>query len=155
VNHEGGAIIYPYIVRHTEGNCIQLNGIKVWVIEDGTRTRNELSVVEAEVLPGSTTPPSHVHQAHEEIFYVLDGELEFLVDGNAVVLTRGDTITVPIGVAHTFCNPTDTPARFLNTFSPSQYVHYFEDLAELVKQGNLNPKTIGEVMKKYNTEAVR
>jgi uncharacterized cupin superfamily protein len=145
----------PYIVRHTEGKCIQLAGSKVWVIEDGTKTRNELSVVESEVLPSSITPPPHVHHAHEEIFYVLDGELEFFVDGNAVRLTRGDTITVPIGVAHTFRNTTDTPARFLTTFTPYQYVHYFEDIAELVKQGNLNPKTIGEVMKKYNTEVVR
>ncbi|WP_367618662.1 cupin domain-containing protein [Paenibacillus andongensis] len=89
------------------------------------------------------------------MFYVLDGELEFFVDDSAVRLTRGDTIIVPIGVAHTFRNPTDTPARFLTTLTPYQYVHYFEDIAELVKQGNLNPKTIGEAMKKYNTEVVR
>ncbi|WAH36375.1 cupin domain-containing protein [Alicyclobacillus dauci] len=64
------------IVKSREGKFIQLAGIKLWVIEDGTRTRQELSVVEAEVLPGSTTPPPHVHYAHEEIFYVLDGELD-------------------------------------------------------------------------------
>ncbi|WAH36373.1 cupin domain-containing protein [Alicyclobacillus dauci] len=80
--------------------------------------------------------------------------LEFLVEGNPVRLRGGDTLTVPIGVAHTFHNPTDASARFINTFSPSKYVHYFDDIAQLVKQGNINPQTIGEVMKKYDTEVV-
>jgi uncharacterized cupin superfamily protein len=143
------------VVRNQEGKFIQLAGIKIWVIEDGTRTRNELGVIEAEVLPGSTTPPPHVHHSHEEIFYILEGEVEFLIEGNRIRLNAGDTVTVPIGVTHTFHNPTDVPARLINTFSPAKYVNYFDDIAELVKQGNINAQTIGEVMKKYDTEVIR
>jgi mannose-6-phosphate isomerase-like protein (cupin superfamily) len=142
------------IVEKTKGKFIPLKGINAWIIEDGSRTRNELGMAEFEVLPGSFTPPPHIHHAHEEIFYILEGELEFNIDGKPQRLKTGDSITVPIGVAHTFSNPTEVPARFLNTYSPARYVFYFDEVAELFKSGTLNPQTISSLMAKYDTEVI-
>jgi mannose-6-phosphate isomerase-like protein (cupin superfamily) len=142
------------VVEKSKGKFIPLKGINVWVIEDGSRTRNELSMAECEVSPSSFNPPPHIHHAHEEIFYILEGELEFNIDGKPQRLKTGDSVTVPIGVAHTFSNPTEAPARFLNTYSPARYVFYFDELAELVKSGTLNQQTITALMARYETEVV-
>jgi mannose-6-phosphate isomerase-like protein (cupin superfamily) len=54
-----------------------------------------------------------------EGFYVLEGELEFVVGTETVRVGRGGFVLVPEGVAHTFSNPTPTTARFLGTFTPA------------------------------------
>lgn len=62
---------------------------------------------------------------------------------------------VPIGALHTFGNPTDKPARFLNTFTPPQYIHYFEELSQLIQEGVApGSQQFAELMARYDTEAV-
>ena len=52
------------------------------------------------------TPPPHIHHAHEEGFYVLEGELELVVGTQTVRAGPGTCVMVPTGVAHTFRIPT-------------------------------------------------
>ena len=85
--------------------------------------------------PHAPTPPPHIHHAHEEVFYVLEGELEFLAGTETVRAGAGTFVMVPIGALHTFSNPTDRPARFLNTFTPPRYIHYFEEMSKLFQAG--------------------
>jgi hypothetical protein len=62
---------------------------------------------------------------------------------------------VPIGAVHTFRNPTDKPARFLNTFTPPLYIDYFEELRKLIQaDGALDPQQAAELMAHYDTEVV-
>jgi len=68
------------VLKAGEGQALALGGVRMVVKEDGTRTRGTLGMAEFEVPPlGHNTPPPHVHHAHEEGFYILDGELEFQV----------------------------------------------------------------------------
>jgi quercetin dioxygenase-like cupin family protein len=58
----------------------------------------------------------HVHRAHADSFYVLEGTLEFLVDDEEHALGPGDCVCAPPGVVHGFRSA--TPARFLNFHTP-------------------------------------
>ena len=92
---------------------------------------------------------------HEEGFYILEGELEFLADTQTVRASTGTFVMVPIGVLHTFSNPTDKPARFLNTFTPPLYIGYFEELSQLIQAGVApNAQQFTELMARYDTEVV-
>lgn len=143
------------VLKPGEGRTIPLGPIQMVVQEDGTHTRGTLGVAEFAVPPHAPTPPPHLHHAHEEVFYVLEGELEFLVGAEIVRASAGTFVMVPIGDLHTFSNSTDKPARFLNTFTPPRYIHYFEEMSKLLQAG-VAPSSpqLTELMACYDTEVV-
>jgi quercetin dioxygenase-like cupin family protein len=60
--------------------------------------REALQVI-VEIAPG-TTSPRHTHPG-EEIIYVLEGSLEYQVEGRlAVTLKAGDVLFIPAGTVH-------------------------------------------------------
>src|SRR5215472_16507132 len=126
-------LISVIVLKSGEGRTIPLGPIQMVVQEDGTHTRGTLGIAEFAVPPHAPTPPPHIHHAHEEGFYVLDGELEFLTGTETVRAGQGTLVMVPIGAVHTFSNPTDKPARFLNTFTPPLYIGYFEEQSKLIQ----------------------
>ncbi len=143
------------VLQRDEGREISLGSIRMWVQEDGTSTRSTLGVAEFEVPPHAVTPPPHIHHAHEEVFYVLEGELEFLVGTQTMRAGVGTFVMVPIGALHTFRNPTEKTARFLNTFTPSRYIHYFEEMSQLIERGvRPGSKEFIDLMARYDTEVV-
>lgn len=143
------------VLNADEGRVISLGPIRMIVKEDGKRTRGTLGIAEFVVAPHVPTPPPHIHHAHEEGFYVLEGELEFLVGIERVVAGKGAFVMVPIGVLHTFANTGNTPVRFLNTFTPPRYLNYFEELSKLMAaSAPPTPLQMRELMARYDTEAV-
>jgi len=71
--------------------------------------------------PGRDGPAPHVHDAEDDIFYVLDGELVFDVGHGEVAAPAGSFVLVPPGVEHTFANRTATPVRVLNIHAPAGF----------------------------------
>jgi mannose-6-phosphate isomerase-like protein (cupin superfamily) len=143
------------VLKAGEGHTLPLGPIHMLVQEDGTHTRGTLGLAEFEVAPHAPTPPPHIHHAHEEGFYILEGELEFLAGTQTVRASQGTFVMVPIGTVHTFSNPTEKPARFLNTFTPSLYLGYFEELSTFIQASvSLNPQQLAELMARYDTEVV-
>src|SRR3977135_726083 len=142
------------VVKAGEGHALRLGDVQMVVKEDGTHTRGALGLAEFEVPPhGHDAPLPHIHHAHEEGFYILEGELEFLAGTQTVRAGQGTFVMVPIGAVHTFSNPTDKPARFLNTFTPPLYIGYFEELSQLIQaDGAPGPQQFAELMARYDTE---
>ena len=107
------------------------------------------SAFEAEVAPGFDVG-AHLHNEVEELFYILDGELDLLAfeprartadnwrgweaaDGARVLHGGpGATMFVPAGCPHAFANPGPGPARMIFLVSPSGHEYYQKELAELV-----------------------
>ena len=44
-------------------------------------------------------------------------------------------MAVPIRAPHTFSNPFDEEAKFLNTYTPAFYINYFKMLGEMIEEG--------------------
>jgi mannose-6-phosphate isomerase-like protein (cupin superfamily) len=81
--------------------------------------RFNLSIIT--MAPGRKGPSAHVHDDEDDAFYVLDGELAFLVEDEEVLATAGTFVLVPPGVLHTFENRTSTPVRMLNIHAPAGF----------------------------------
>ena len=64
------------------------------------------------LVTAASNPPMHVQVDEDEAFYVLEGEVEFEVDGQVVVATPGTFAFVARGAAHRFRVLTPT-ARML------------------------------------------
>jgi mannose-6-phosphate isomerase-like protein (cupin superfamily) len=64
------------------------------------------------LVTAASNPPMHVQVDEDEAFYIIDGEVEFEVDGQVAVATPGTFAFVARGAAHCFRVLTDT-ARML------------------------------------------
>jgi mannose-6-phosphate isomerase-like protein (cupin superfamily) len=64
------------------------------------------------LVTAASDPPMHVQVEEDEAFYVLDGEIEFEVDGERALATAGTFAVVGRGAAHRFRVLTPT-ARML------------------------------------------
>jgi mannose-6-phosphate isomerase-like protein (cupin superfamily) len=84
--------------------------------------QHDLSVDGPRGRPGARRPRpgSAAHQAHppgEEIIYVLEGSLEYQVDGQPTrTYNAGDALTVPAGVVHAVRNVGSANAAELATY---------------------------------------
>jgi mannose-6-phosphate isomerase-like protein (cupin superfamily) len=76
-----------------------------------TETAGAYSLTE-HLVTAASNPPMHVQVDEDEAFYVLDGVIEFEVDGSLVTATPGTFAFVARGAAHRFRVLTDT-ARML------------------------------------------
>ena len=64
------------------------------------------------IVTAASNPPMHVQMDEDEAFYILEGEIEFEVDGQVALATPGTFAFVARGAAHTFRVLTPT-ARML------------------------------------------
>ena len=145
------------VVTPNDGEQAGGGPIRCRIIEDGSHTGHRLGLVEVVVPPGPASPPQHMHHKHEEIFIVTKGRLRFTSGDQDVDVEAGSFVTVPTSTPHTFSNPFDEPATFINTLTPDLYVEYFRDLGRLPvdERGLLSPADIGRTMARYDTEVVR
>jgi quercetin dioxygenase-like cupin family protein len=60
--------------------------------------------------------PSHKHP-HEQITYILEGELEFTVEGETRLLRKGDGVVIPSNHEHG-AKVLQTPAKALDAWYP-------------------------------------
>jgi quercetin dioxygenase-like cupin family protein len=59
----------------------------------------------------------HVH-AYEELVYVIEGTVELTIDGVGVALEPDDCAFVGVGATHSWANPGDAPARWIDLATP-------------------------------------
>lgn len=93
------------------------------ILVSGQDTAGRYTVIDMYVPPGGGPPP-HRHD-FEEMFTILDGEIELTFRGVTAVATAGDTVNVPANAPHVFRNATDHPARLLCLCSPSGQEDFF------------------------------
>jgi mannose-6-phosphate isomerase-like protein (cupin superfamily) len=129
------------------GDPIQSMTLKVGATRTGT-----FSLFEATVAAGFDVG-AHWHERAEEMFYVLDGELDLLAfapagppdedwrrwrsaTGQRVFRGGpGSFMFVPAGCPHAFHNPGRTPARMLFVVSPAGHEQYLRELTDQLATG--------------------
>ncbi|HEX4659308.1 MAG TPA: cupin domain-containing protein [Streptosporangiaceae bacterium] len=128
------------------------------------------SAFEVEVSPGFDVG-AHLHRDAEELFYILDGELDLLAfepqvraadgwrsweSGTGARVMRsgpGGLMFVPAGCPHAFANPGSTLARMLFLVSPPGHERYLEEIGELIgEDGPPDPAAIAEVRARHDIE---
>ena len=77
---------------------------------------DDLSVTESHYPYARDGAGPHLHERHADSFYVLEGELAFLVHDREVLLGPGGCVCAPPGVVHGFRSTRES--RFLNFHTP-------------------------------------
>jgi mannose-6-phosphate isomerase-like protein (cupin superfamily) len=90
-------------------------------LADGEETGSRYSVSIWWLDPNRPGPGAHAHEANDELFYVIDGTMTFLVGDRHVDAVAGTFLRIPAGVMHDFENRTAYPAGALNVFIPGGF----------------------------------
>ncbi|MGZ4202771.1 MAG: cupin domain-containing protein [Thermoleophilaceae bacterium] len=73
-----------------------------------------------EIAPGRVLE-EHVHREEDDAFYIIEGEMTFVIGENEVPAPPGTFVLVPPGVEHAFRNDTDEPVRMFNIHAPAGF----------------------------------
>jgi quercetin dioxygenase-like cupin family protein len=130
------------------GKTYSAVGDKYVMLATGEQTGGAYCLAEATVPPGGGPPP-HYHTREEEAFYVLEGEITFVVDGRTVVGTPGTFVQIPRGTPHAFKNHSAAPARMLIQCVPAGFEEFMAEFATELSSPNVPPlpPSTGEIEK--------
>ena len=104
------------VVRPGEGHHV---GNVEFLARSADTPRFNLAVIT--IQPHRDGPPPHVHRDEDDSFYILDGELTFLVEGDELTVGPGTFVLAPPGVEHTFANRGDAVVRMVNVHAPAGF----------------------------------
>jgi quercetin dioxygenase-like cupin family protein len=104
-----------------------------------------------ELSMGEATIDYHVHNQMDETLCVVEGEIEFIVEGKKFLRPAGSVAFVPRGLHHGFTNLGPAKARVVITFTPPTGQHeYFRRLEQLLAGGAPDMAAVAELQKKYD-----
>jgi mannose-6-phosphate isomerase-like protein (cupin superfamily) len=143
------------VIRPGDGEVLTMGPSSIALKATGANTRETMFLSESTVAPGFPGPPPHVHDRLHDMFFVLDGTLKMRVGDEELDIGPGTFVCVPPGVVHTFSNPSDQPARFLNFNTPAGWEGYMRDLAAAFGSGApVTPEEIGKIASRYDFRPV-
>jgi quercetin dioxygenase-like cupin family protein len=118
----------PRANADTDASLLHLGvvGDTYTILVSGADTAGRYTLIDMHVPPGGGPPP-HRHD-FEEMFTVLDGEIEVTFRGATSVAAAGVTINVPANAPHVFRNASDRPARLLCLCSPAGQEEFFNEV---------------------------
>ncbi|MGP1310874.1 MAG: cupin domain-containing protein [Phycisphaerales bacterium] len=94
------------------------------------------------VLPPDIGPPPHVHEREDEFYFVLQGEVDFLLGSDRRLVQAGDFVCCPRGVPHGMMNRSTRDARLLALSQPGGLDRYVADAGRHVLPGEPAPHEI-------------
>jgi quercetin dioxygenase-like cupin family protein len=84
------------------------------------------------LVPSGGGPGQHRHD-FEEMFSVLEGEIELTFRGEKSLATAGTTVNIPANAPHFFRNVSAKPARLLCLCSPAGQEEFFLEVGKVVE----------------------
>ena len=89
--------------------------------------------------PGTLVPP-HIHPTQDEFIYLVEGQMELILDGHTYTLDAGGTARMPMGIMHGYKNIGASMVKALFWVAPTRKlhelfdkIHNLTDPAEVVK----------------------
>jgi quercetin dioxygenase-like cupin family protein len=113
------------VARPDEGQLrrVAVAGGVYTILLTGEDTAGRYCLIDMHIPPGGGPPP-HRHD-FEEMFSVLEGEIEATFRGEKSVVRAGETINIPANAPHFFHNLSGRPARLLCLCSPPGQEEFF------------------------------
>lgn len=113
------------------------------ILLTGDDTAGRYCLIDMLVPPGGG-PPSHRHD-FEEMFTILEGEIELTFRGVTLIARAGETVNVPANAPHSFRNAGDRPARLLCMCTPAGQERFFAAVGDPVASRTAPPAPLNEI----------
>ena len=107
------------------------------VLADGAGTAGRHALFENRFRQGAGAAP-HLHARHDEMMYVLDGEVTFLLGERQERVREGSLVFIPRGTVHAF-RVDSAEARLLDQHSPAGFEAFITTLGQPAPKAALPP----------------
>jgi quercetin dioxygenase-like cupin family protein len=122
---------------------VGLVGDTYTILVAGKDTAGRYCLIDMHIPPGGGPPP-HRHD-FEEMFSVLEGEIEATFRGEKTIVRAGETINIPANAPHRFQNKSGQPARLLCLCSPAGQEEFFKEVGVPVATRTTSPPPLDAV----------
>jgi quercetin dioxygenase-like cupin family protein len=112
----GSKVNAPTVSASMATAVLAYSGIAVKMLVDQRLGASQSTMFMVEYQPGAVAHP-HDHPL-EEAYVMLDGEVEFVADGQSYTARPGDVLWTGVGCVHAFYNRTPGKVRWLETSTP-------------------------------------
>ncbi len=145
----------PLLVAPGDGEVFDFTPSEqfVWKATAAT-TGGAFDIFESFMQPGVPGAPEHIHDANDEIFYVIEGEFRFKIGEEIAPAPAGTFAYVPKGTAHSWVNVDAGVSRLLTQFLPGGMQGFFEAATDLIQTVPLDLAGLEAVTSRYNTRLV-
>ena len=121
------------------GIVLEHGKVRMEFVVTSAESAGELHQMRVTYAPHSDLPPSHIHPAQDETFEILDGAIEFILDGVRSEHAAPAVVEVPSGTVHQLRNHTDQPATVLWSTRPALRTgEFFMALHEAQEAGDVD-----------------
>ena len=121
---------------------ISLVGNTYGMLVTGEQTNGRYCLIDM-YIPDGGGPPPHRHD-FEEMFTILEGEIEFTFRGEQHTVQAGSTINIPANAPHNFRNASGAPARMLCVCTPAGQDEYFTRIGDVVAGKDAAPPRLSD-----------
>jgi mannose-6-phosphate isomerase-like protein (cupin superfamily) len=125
----------PIVLRPGKGRSYPMGRISALFKADGAETGGRYSISEWWLEPHTKGPGAHSHP-EDDIFFVIEGTMSFLLGDEWTHAAAGSFVLVPGGVTHDFENRGSARAGVLNFSVPGEFE---EDMPSIVEWFAANP----------------
>ena len=112
-----------------EGREYPMGRIRAVFKADDGETGGACSISEWWFEPNTTGPGAHAHP-EDDVFYVLEGRMTFLVGDRWTEAAKGSFVLVPGGTTHDFENRSRARAGVLNVSYPGPFEQHMAGISE-------------------------
>ncbi|MDQ2719421.1 MAG: cupin domain-containing protein [Bacteroidota bacterium] len=118
-----------------QGQSLSVVGDSYRILISGEQTDNNYAVIDMLIPPGGGPGP-HAHKDIQEMFYVVEGEIDFKMEGGSYIAKKGAFVNIPLGGSvHCFKNTTDKIVHLLCTVVPAGLDSFFKEIGKPVESG--------------------
>lgn len=123
----------PIYLKSTEGRRYSMGPITAIFKSDGEETDGKYSISEWWLEPHTCGPGAHSHD-EDDVFFVIEGEMFFLIGDQWKKAAKGDFVLVPGGVTHDFENRSDKKSGVLNLSAPGNFEQHMSSIVDWFKE---------------------
>lgn len=93
-----------------------------WTLFSADRTATKGMTVGVAEIPVGAPRPERGHQhAQDELYFIIEGSGEVVVNGESTAVTSGDAVFIPGDAEHVAVNTGDVPLRLLYVFATDSF----------------------------------
>lgn len=100
-----------------------------------------IEVISPPKVPG---PSPHYHKGEREFFFIIEGALDVMRDGEWSKMVAGDFIDLPPNTVHTFINNTEENVIWITGWRPKGFQRFFRDFGISCAQEDAQAKSVSK-----------
>jgi len=133
-----------------DGELIRIGQLELRFFVTGKDTAGGLDMYEVTIPPGAGVPAPHYHAHVDEAIYVVEGTMEYTVDGRPKEVGAGGRAFCPRRGVHHFRNSGSRVTRAIFAMTPALIgPSFFREMGELVNAGAPDRTKMRALMARY------